>query len=255
MTVPTLRAAFSAPAALPTGWLTLPDPILAETMVSAGFRALVIDMQHGMITPRDALAIVAAIRARGGYALARVPVGGFETASRLLDWGAEAVVAPMIETAAEARAFAAFAKYPPLGSRSWGPTRALQLNGASAEAYRLAANDDTLALVMIETRPALANLDAILAVPGIDGVFLGPADLSIALSDGDSLDVDRSDNLAAIEKVALKTRAVGKIAGIYAASPAHARRYRAMGYHFANVSQDVALMIDAVRTAVAASGD
>jgi 4-hydroxy-2-oxoheptanedioate aldolase len=252
MANPPLPVALTGERPLPTGWLTLPDPLLAETMVEAGFKALVIDLQHGMLTTGDALHVIAAIKARNGYALARIPVGAYETASLLLDWGADAVVTPMIETADEARAFAAFAKYPPLGGRSWGPTRAVQLRGGSAEGYRLAANDETLALVMIETRQALANLDDILAVPGIDGAFVGPYDLSIALANGESVGVDRPDNVAAIEHVARRSRAAGKICGIYGASPAHARRYRALGYHFSNVSQDVALMADAVRAGIAA---
>lgn len=253
MTASTLRTALDADTPIKAGWLTLPEPMLAATMVAAGFEALVLDLQHGMITPKDAIAIIDAIIGAGGHAVARVPVGAFEMASRLLDWGAEAVIAPMIETAEEARIFAGFAKYPPLGTRSWGPVRPLR--HGTAEAYRLAANDQTLALAMIETRAALDNLDEILAVPGIDGVYVGPSDLSIALSGGDSLDVDRADNVAAIELVARRARAASKVAAIYGGSPAHVRRYRALGYDFVNVSQDVALLAGAVRKALAESAD
>ena len=103
--------------------------------------------------------------------------------SRALDFGAEGIIAPMINTAADARAFAAAAKYPPVGERSWGPHRATTLAGlADQSVYLREANDHVITLAMIETRTALGNLDAIVDTPGIDGLFLGPSDLSIALS-------------------------------------------------------------------------
>ena len=109
--------------------------------------------------------------------------------SRALDFGAEGIIAPMINTAADARAFAAAAKYPPVGERSWGPHRVTSLAGlADQSVYLREANDNVITLAMIETRTALGNLDAIVDTPGIDGLFLGPSDLSIALSDGKSLD-------------------------------------------------------------------
>ena len=98
------------------------------------------------------------------------------------DFGAEGIIAPMINTAADARAFAAAAKYPPVGERSWGPHSVTSLAGlADQSLYLREANDNVITLAMIETRTALATLEAIVETPGIDGLFLGPSDLSIAL--------------------------------------------------------------------------
>ena len=167
------------------GWCSLPYPIVAETLGREGFPAVTIEGQHGLWDLSAMLTGIAAVRQGGAAPVVRVPVGDFATVSRVLDFGAEGIIAPMINTAADARAFAASAKYPPVGERSWGPHRATTLAGLPDQSvYLREANDHIVTLAMIETRTALANLDAIVETPGIDGLFLGPSDLSIALSDG-----------------------------------------------------------------------
>ena len=248
---PSLRAALSGARPLRVGWSCLPAPWVAETMARAGFEAVLLDLQHGMIDMGVAPAMLAAVRAAGSYAIARTPVGEYQSASRLLDWGAEMVVAPMIETVDDARAFASFMKYPPDGQRSYGPARAVQLSGLSADAYRTSANGSTLAVVMIETRSALANLDAILAVPGIDGVFVGPYDLSIALSPDGEPGLDRPDTIAAMERVVRQTKAANKICGAFGANAALVRRYLGLGFTFATLSTDMDLIAAATKAAIA----
>lgn len=247
---PSLSAALAGDRSLRVGWSCLPDPLAAEIMVRSGFEAVLIDLQHGVIDMGLAPAMLAAIRAAGGYALARVPVGEYQSASRLLDWGAEMVVAPMIETADDARAFVSFVKYPPDGLRSYGPARAVLLSGLSADAYRTSANGSTLAVVMIETRSALANLEAILAVPGIDGVFVGPYDLSIALSADGEPGLDRPDTIAAMERVVRATKAAGKVCGAFGANAALARRYLGLGFTFATLSTDMDLLAGATKAGI-----
>lgn len=220
------------------GWISLPEPLVAEACVRAGFETLLVDMQHGLVDLASAFRIIAAIRAAGGRSIVRIPVGEFATASRLLDAGADGVVAPMIDSVADARAFASFMKYPPNGTRSWGPTRAVQLDGCAPETYRAEADGRTLALAMIETEAALAAVDAILAEPGIDGVFVGPADLSIAVTRG-TMDPDHPLAAAAIRKVAESAARAGKPCGIYAATPEFARRHFALGYRFATLQSDL----------------
>ena len=135
-------------------------------------------------------------------------------ASRVLDFGAEGVIAPMINTVADARAFVGAAKFPPLGERSWGPQRAMTLAGiADPKTYLRDANDNVVTLAMIETRTAMDNLDAIAATPGIDVLFVGPSDLSIALTDGRELDPHSAEVEAAIEKIVAAASKAGKIAG------------------------------------------
>jgi 4-hydroxy-2-oxoheptanedioate aldolase len=172
-----------------SGWCGLPYPIVAETLGRDGFSAVTIESQHGLWDVGGILTGVAAVRQGGAAPLVRVPVGDFALVSRALDFGAEGIIAPMINTPADARAFAAAAKYPPVGERSWGPHRATTLGGVpDMPTYLREANDHIVTLAMIETRTALQNLDAIIDTPGIDGFFLGPSDLSIALSDGKTVD-------------------------------------------------------------------
>src|SRR5215475_15316222 len=172
-----------------TGWCGLPYPMLPEIIAREGFPAVTLDSQHGLWDTAAIVAGVAAVRQGGAAPIVRVPVGGFASISRALDFGAEGIIAPMINTQADARALAAYAKFPPIGERSWGPHRAMMLGGiADMNVYLAEANNLTVTLAMVETRTALSNLDAIAGTPGIDGLFLGPSDLSIALSDGRSID-------------------------------------------------------------------
>ena len=141
-------------------------------------------MQHGLHDIGSVMRGIGAIALAGKPALVRIPVGDNATASRVLDMGAEAVIAPMINTVAEARALVAAMKYPPIGERSWGPNRVLAMRGTEPQVYLESGNRASLAFGMIETRRALAALDDILGVDGLDGVFVGPSDLSVTLSDG-----------------------------------------------------------------------
>src|SRR5262249_14039391 len=168
-----------------SGWCGLPYPLVAETLARDGFAAVAIESQHGLWDVNGILAGIAAIRQGGAAPLVRVPFGDFALVSRVLDFCAEGIIAPMINTPADARAFAGAAKFPPIGERSWGPHRATTLAGLTDQSiYLREANDHIITLAMIETRTALQNFDAIIATPGIDGFFLGPSDLSIALSNG-----------------------------------------------------------------------
>ena len=202
-----------------TGWCGLPYPIVAETVAREGFAAVTLDGQHGLWDTASIVSGIAAVMQGGAAPIVRVPVGDFAAVSRALDFGAEGVIAPMINTAADARAFAAAAKYPPVGERSWGPMRAMALGGFSDQsAYLTEANGLNVTFAMIETRTALANIDAIAGTPGIDGLFLGPSDLSIALSDGRSLDPHAKDVETEIERIVAGARKAGKIPGAYCAS-------------------------------------
>lgn len=171
--------------------------------------------------------------------MVRIPVGRFDMASRALDFGAQAVIAPMINSAEDARKFAAAMKYPPVGERSWGVFRANADYGTpGSNDYLTTANQDTLAFAMIETRDAYDALDAILDVRGIDGVFVGPADFSIAWSNGREANPNSDAIVEPISNIARKAAAAGKIAGIYSPSPEFARRYIPLGFRFVTVSNE-----------------
>lgn len=226
---------------LVSAWCGLGDPGAAEALVRAGYDTALLDMQHGAFTVEGALEGIALVALAGAPAVVRVPVGGFATASRLLDAGAAAVVAPMINSAADARTFAGFVKYPPLGERSWGPGRAVALSGLEPAAYLAQANAMQLALPMVETRAALDALDDILAVPGIDGVLVGPSDLSIALSGG-RLDAEGPEVERALDHIAARAAAANKFACLFCMDGARAKLMGARGFHLCSASVDTVLL-------------
>jgi 4-hydroxy-2-oxoheptanedioate aldolase len=181
--------------------------------------------------------------AAGAHAIVRIPVGRFDTASRALDFGAEAVIAPMVNSVDDARAFADAMKYPPTGRRSWGPGLAMPRRGAADPRHWLAnANQRTLALAMIETRDAMAALDGILGVHGIDGVFVGPSDFSIAWTGGATIDPGLADMMDAIREIARRTAAAGKLAAIYVVDPALVGSYVDMGFRLIAIGPETRYM-------------
>src|SRR5688572_27261732 len=143
-----------------TGWCPLGAPVVAETLAREGFSTVTLDQQHGLWDTAATVVGIAAVRAGGAAPVVRIPLGAFAIASRVLDMGAEGIVAPMINTVADARALVSATKFPPLGERSWGPQRAMTLAGVvDAKAYLRDANENIVNLAMIETKTALANID------------------------------------------------------------------------------------------------
>jgi 4-hydroxy-2-oxoheptanedioate aldolase len=237
---------------LVAAWSGIADPLVAELLVREGFDTAVLDMQHGAYTVETAFRGIGALALAGAPAIVRIPIGDFATASRLLDGGAAAVIAPMVNSVADAKAFASYMRFPPGGDRSWGPHRALALSGLDAATYLAEANGLQLAIPMIETREAMAALDDILAVPGIDGVFVGPSDLSIALSRGRvdpaSAEVDR-----ALDHVAARARAAGKFAGLFCFSGAQAKAMGARGFGLCSIATDSLMLRAAAKAELAAA--
>ena len=227
----------------------LPNPDVIEALAKTKLDSFILDMQHGMYDEQAVLAGVAAATLEGKPAFVRLPVDSGGLASRVLDFGAAGVVCPMVNTVADAERLVSYSKFPPVGFRSWGPRRAIPLSGLNGPGYLAKANELNLAIAMIETRQALDNLDAILAVPGIDGVFVGPSDLSVSLSSGSTL--DSPDVAPALDHVAERAKAAGKFAGIFAISPAYASDCVARGYSFIALMQDAMFMSQAADAAVA----
>jgi 4-hydroxy-2-oxoheptanedioate aldolase len=228
-----------------SGWCALGSPIVAESVARAGFPAVVLDAQHGLWDTASVLAGIAGLHHAGAAPIVRVPLNDFGFVSRALDFGAEAIIAPMINSAADARIFAAVAKYPPLAERSWGPTRAMSLQGLSdVTAYLRDANTGTLTLAMIETPQALANVDAIAATPGIDALFIGPYDLSTSLSRGKAQDIDAPEVDKAIDTICAAAVKAGKIPGIYCRDAERALAMSKRGFKFLTVGSDQGLVRD-----------
>jgi 4-hydroxy-2-oxoheptanedioate aldolase len=226
-----------------SGWCSLPYPLVAETIGREGFPAVTIEGQHGLWDVGGMLTGIAAVRQGGAAPVVRIPVGDFALVSRVLDFGAEGVIAPMINAAADARAFAASAKYPPVGERSWGPHRVTTLAGLPDQSvYLREANDHVITLAMIETRTALDNLEAIIDTPGIDGLFLGPSDLSIALSNGKSLDPLAKEVERELDRMVAAAHKAGKIPGAFCHTAERAAALDKRGMRFLAVMSDIAML-------------
>ena len=238
------------------GWFCPPEVHFAEAVARSPLSPIVLDVQHGLHDVASIIACIAAIAGAGKPALVRVPVGDLALASRALDVGAVGVIAPMIDTADQARAFVEQVKYPPRGRRSWGAGRAMAvLGGVAAPTYLAEANDRTLALAMIETREAVAAVEEILAVDGLDGVFVGPNDLCIALTDGDRADTRDPILDAALERIVGAARAAGRIAGIFGGSAERANAFRAKGFSFVTVGYDTMYVAAGISAMLAEMGE
>jgi 4-hydroxy-2-oxoheptanedioate aldolase len=236
-----------------SAWCMLASPLVADAVGREGFAAAVLDMQHGMWDTASIIAGIGALHNAGATPVVRVPLNDFAFVSRALDFGAEAIIMPMINGAKDASAFAGAAKYPPAGERSWGPGRAMALQGKSTPVdYLREANEGTLTLAMIETQAALANVDAIAATSGIDALFIGPYDLSTTLSGGKAQDVQATEVEHAIDKICAAASKAGKIPGIYCRDAERALAMAKRGFKFITVGNDAGFLHDGAAAQVKA---
>ena len=247
-----MRARFAAGETLFTAWSGLTSPHLAGLVAASGYDAVTLDMQHGAHDVASIFACTESVRRAGAHVVVRVPVGANDMVSRAFDFGAEAVIAPMINSVADAVAFAKACKYPPMGQRSWGPARAVELTGENGGTEFLSGqNSRTMSFAMIETQEAFDCLDEILALDGIDGVFVGPADLSIALNNGVAVDPLGPVVSAAAAEIALRTRASGKVAAIFCVDDHRAKTYQEQGFQLIALQTDSAMIARGAAAALA----
>ena len=230
-------------------WLTIPSSFSAEIMAHTGFDCLTIDLQHGLIDYQSAVPMLQAISTTSITPLARVPWNDPSAIMKMLDAGCYGIICPMINNVEEAAAFAAACRYPPAGIRSHGPKRALIYAGTD---YSDAANQTLLAIAMIETAEGLANVDAIAALPGIDALYIGPADLSLSL--GRTQRVDQTDPVMveALETILNAARRHGKVAGLHTATPAYAAAMIEKGFQLVTVATEAAFLEAEARRVVGA---
>lgn len=234
------RQALTAGRTLYGFWLSLADAYSAEVCAGAGFDWLVIDGEHA---PNDLRSILAQLQALAPYPSApvvRLPVGDPVLIKQMLDIGARNLLIPMVESAAQARELVAATRYPPQGIR--GVASALvRASGFSRDVeYLQHANEGICLLVQVESVKGLEALDEIIAVEGVDGVFIGPADLAASM--GNLGNPGHPDIQAAIREAARRIRAAGKAAGILATDEPVARTYLEWGYTFVAVGVDVLLL-------------
>jgi 4-hydroxy-2-oxoheptanedioate aldolase len=230
------------------GWLAIPSGFSAELMAQAGWDSVTVDLQHGVQDYQSMVACFQAMQSHPVLPMVRVPWNEPGIVGKVLDAGAYGVICPMINTRAEAEAFVAACRYPPLGKRSNGPIRA-GLYGVSTS-YQKTANDEVLCIPMIETEEAISNLDAILDVPGINAVYVGPSDLGFSMGLIPVLDREEPQILAAYETIVAGTRKRGIAAGIHCGSVSYAVRAVGLGFRMVTLNNDSNLLLGAARAAV-----
>ncbi|MGZ4244494.1 MAG: HpcH/HpaI aldolase family protein [Solirubrobacteraceae bacterium] len=221
------------------GWCMVPSAFATEVVSASGCDWLCIDTQHGLIDDALMRLMVQAAAIRGTPVLVRVAWNEPAAIMRALDAGADGVIVPMVNTADEARAAVTAGRYPPLGYRSWGPLR----SGMAQAGFNAAlGNEQTVVLVMIETEQAVSNLDAILDVPGVDGVMVGPNDLALSHAGTNDGAGTSPYDVEMIERVADGCRQRGLAAGISSGTVADARRWIESGYTLVGLASDAALI-------------
>ena len=231
----TLKTIWARGEAVVNGWLSIPSAFSAEVMAHQGFDSLTVDMQHGVVDYQVAVTMLQAVSTTPVIPLARVPWNDPARLMKILDAGVYGVICPMISTRAQAEALVAACKYPPRGYRSFGPVRASLYAGSD---YGDRADDDIVVMPMIETAEALKNLDAILSVPGVAAIYVGPADLSLALGCKPRLDQTDPPVVEAQQMIAEACKRHGVVAGIHNATAAYALRMIAAGYQFVTLASD-----------------
>jgi 4-hydroxy-2-oxoheptanedioate aldolase len=222
------------------GWSAVPSPFLAETMACSGFDAITIDLQHGVQDYGHAVSSLQAMDGRGVPILCRVHWNEPGILMKVLDAGFNGVICPLVNTREQAQALATACHYPPLGGRSFGPYRATATLGAD---YFTHANDWIVVLPMIETAEAVRNLDEILAVNGISGIYIGPNDLALSMGLPPQLVapnlVPAEPVLEQILHILSRVKAAGKLAGIACGSPTMVSQMLQAGFHLATLCSDV----------------
>ncbi|MCC7364439.1 MAG: 2,4-dihydroxyhept-2-ene-1,7-dioic acid aldolase [Dehalococcoidia bacterium] len=215
------------------GWLSIPSSFSAEVMAHQGLDWVCIDMQHGLVDYQVALTMLQAIGSTPTIPFVRVPWNEFGIIGKVLDAGAMGVIIPMVNSAEEAKAAVAACRYFPDGSRSFGPTRAAYYAGSD---YFRGANQEIACIPMIETGQAVDRLDEILSVPGVDAVYVGPADLSITLGLPPGMNNGEPFESARV-KIAKACAAHGVTAGIHANAQLAAKHGEA-GYRMVTITSD-----------------
>ena len=224
-------------------WTSFADPYAIEIVASAGFDWLLIDGEHA---PNDLRAVLAQLQAVAAYPtqpVVRLPIGDPVLIKQYLDLGAHSLLIPLVESGEQAQQLVRATRYPPAGIRGVAAARAS--GWGSITDYIVRANELVCLLLQVETRKGLKNLDEILAVHGVDGIFIGPSDLAASL--GHPGEPDHPDVVPVIEDAIAKIKASGKAAGILTADPDLARAYIKRGVTFCAVGVDTTILTQAVR--------
>ncbi len=234
----TLRTIWSEGGSALGGWLTVPSSFSAEIMAHAGFDWVCVDMQHGMIDELQMIEMLQGISSSETVPLVRVPRNEAGIIGKCLDAGAWGVIVPMVNSREEAIAAAAACRYSPVGIRSYGPLRANYYAGFD---YFSRADREVLCIVMVETKDAVERVDEIASVPGVDAIYIGPADLSITLGLRPAPDNPDSSFRIALDQVLEACGRHGVVPGIAGNADTAVIRLE-QGFKFVEVASDAALL-------------
>ncbi len=234
-------------------FLAVPSGFSAEVMAQCGFDAITVDMQHGV---QDYLSMVACIQgiaaARNDVTpMVRVPWNEPGIIGKALDAGAYGIICPMVNTPEEAANLVSYCRYPPIGARSNGPVR-VGMYGEGGP-YQDTANEEILVIPMLETRQAVDNLEAILDVPGIDGIYIGPSDLGFSYGLVPKLDRTEPEILAIYDRMVAETGKRGQFAGIHNGTGAYAKTMVERGFKLVTLSNESGLMMMGAKAQLAAT--
>lgn len=233
-----------------SAWCGITDPRYLEAIAGHSFDAVVLDMQHGFFDETSIQNAIATLVARGKAPLVRIPLARWDTASRVMDFGALAVIAPMINRAEDARAFVSATRYVPVGDRSFGPRHAASLYGIDSNEYLENFDSCSLTLPMIETREAYNNLDEIIGVEGIDGVLIGPGDLSISFRQNRIPDAYGIDTIDAVKDIVFRCKNAGKKAAAFSFNPEAANILNELGVDIISVGIDDSYISEGINSII-----
>ena len=218
------------------GWLQIPSTVSTEAMAHQGWDSLTIDMQHGLVDYSNALPMLQTISSTDVTPLARVNWNEPGQIMKILDAGSYGVICPMVSNKKDAENFVQACMYPPNGYRSFGPVRGLIYGGSD---YAKHADNEMLKLAMIETKESLEKLDEIMSVKGLDGIYIGPADLSLSI--GEQPGFDKPENSKAYSEILRILEHAKKnniFAGIHNGTPEYANKMIEKGFNFVTVGSD-----------------
>lgn len=221
----------------------LPDAFATELMCVDGVDYIVIDQQHGLVDYEASLHMLRAVEGRGRVALTRVPANQAWMIGKALDAGVQGVIVPLVSTAAEAAEAVAACRYQPRGVRSFGPVRASVI--METRDIKV-VGDSVLCFVMVETRQGVENVEAIAATPGLDGIYVGPADLALGLGLPPNLDKEEPEHVAAVQKILDACNRHKIVAGIQCGNGKSARTFADRGFRFVTFTKDSSILPSAV---------
>ena len=230
-------------------WCTTPSTFTAEVLAGEGFDYVCVDCQHGLIHYDAMWPMLQAMRHADTTPIVRLPFNDTPWFGKALDAGAQGVVVPMVNSRADAERAVAATRYPPLGVRSFGPVRSAMVVGPDPDTV----NREVLCLVMIETADAVERADEICSTPGVDGVYIGPADLAISLGVGLGKMFEAQTHVDAIEHVRETATRSGIIPGLHTGGGAQARRFADAGFRMCTLSSDASMLRQVAQAELAAA--